>query len=49
LARKKHREGETMWELDSFLFGFWAGGCFIITIWGIYLAGKQSAKKAEKA
>lgn len=35
-----------MFDLETFLFGFWAGGCFIICIWGIYVSGKNKEKKA---
>ena len=37
-----------MMDLESFLFGFWAGACFIISVWGIYVAGKESARKEAK-
>jgi len=30
-----------MMDLGSFLFGFWAGACVIICIWGIQVSSKQ--------
>jgi hypothetical protein len=37
-----------MFDLESFLFGLWAGGCLIISLWGIYHSGKESEKKKAK-
>lgn len=37
-----------MMDFSTFAFGFWAGACFIVCVWGVYHAGKNAPESKAK-